>query len=377
MLKRRRRCILHVGLLVAALAVAACGGSSQPNTGASGASGVSGPTGPHGASQRQPTDLPPLAVPPRQRVNEPRSRAMSKLPNSVSYWSRDRGLIGTGSMFKRQTGGGIYLTTDGGATFHRVLRTAWGVGWIDTAGTEDAWAVLQSASRGEPQALIHTSDGGQTWHRLKGKPPWAPSFATAKTGLAIATPRGKGSYEAGGSLPSAHVVKTRDGGRSWSGVKSPCPTAGGGYRDGATVTMVSPTLAWAVCAEVIGAGSEENALLRSDDGGRSWVKVVPQCASAGCLAGYAYSLSFDPEGSGLFVSDSGDPVFISADGQVRSTQIAGKHAIGTIAAQQITSADAVALTSGFGRNQLVASHDGDYTWEEVHAWPWSQGSGCC
>src|SRR4051794_15175717 len=107
-------------------------------------------------------------------------------PDSISFWDADHGIAGAGQQTGHGCSGTISLTTDGGRNFREVLRIAFPVEWVDTAGSMDAGASPRGCGHRE---LLHPSDGGRTWSPLPHSNAADPSFGDSRHGVAITSDR--------------------------------------------------------------------------------------------------------------------------------------------------------------------------------------------
>ena len=312
-------------------------------------------SGGSGRSAPEPPPPPPATLEP---VSGP--AADPRPPNAIAFWDGQRGLAGTGRTFE-PNGGAIWLTEDAGSTFQRVARASSGVAWVETAGDDIAWAVVQARRR---QAMFRSDDGGHSWRRMPTDTLFAPSFATPEVGIAI---RDEWPSYGGGALGSTNFVRTTDGGASWSPVASPCPK-----HDGAVATIDSATDVWAVCTIVVGGGIEGKELFRSRDFGQTWEEIVHHggCQRGGlCAGGFTQGITFSGD-HGIVLAD--DAAFTTDGGMSwrRGSVGRGRHSLGVVAVHQRTPTDIVAISGGSGLSRLMVSGDGGHSWEERHRWPW-------
>ncbi len=187
--------------------------------------------------------------------------------------------VGTGEGNPRNSAGvgnGIYKSIDGGQTWshvgleqseriHRVVLhpTNQDVAYVGALGP--SW------SDGDERGVFKTVDGGQSWERVL--------FVNSRTGAAdlVMDPSNPNKliaamweyrrwpwfFESGGPGSGLHV--THDGGANWTrlGKKDGMP-AGNLGRSGLAFAQNVPNVVYALVE------AEESALLRSDDGGRTW-----------------------------------------------------------------------------------------------------------
>jgi len=197
-------------------------------------------------------------------------------PNPDVVW------VGTGEGNVRNSvsiGGGVYRTLDGGRTWqhlglekteriHRVVLhpTNPDVAWVAAMG--QAWG--ENPERG----VFKTEDGGKTWKRVL--------YVDERTGAAdlVADPanpnklyaamwdyrRWPWSFRSGG--PGSGLYISWDGGATWrkSTEEDGLPKGNLG-RIGLAVSRSNPNIVYALVE------AEKSALVRSDDGGKSWKTV--------------------------------------------------------------------------------------------------------
>ncbi len=268
-------------------------------------------------------------------------------PDSVSYRDRDHAILGTGHPY-RTSNGTIQLSEDGGQTFQVVRKTDWPVTWVDTAGPNAAWAVLQQGYR--DRRLLRSSDGGETWEPISASPPPQPSFGTPMNGLAVS------------GMWDSHLLATRDGGATWKRVPSPCPDA-----ENLGVAMASAEDALVACGFNAAAGGEAKQIFASTDGGKTWHKRAQvgirrdERKSGLSGIGYIESLSFSPAGAGLLFSDFD---FLTLD-RGRNWAALDLPDGDAFAGQMLSRTTGVLLD----RQHLIETDDGGRTWSLVHRFP--------
>ena len=161
-------------------------------------------------------------------------------------------LAGTGNNQYYQ-GNGVYLTTDGGASWQRTLRDD-NINAVEYATSDPNIAYAGSAG-----AIYRSADGGRTWQRVSGSADgWGPPGVRAGFPIDFQVdPRDPNRIFAneygGGNFVSS------DGGRTWA-------VASAGYT-GAQVRdiAIDPAASGRVYA------AARSGLFASDDGGRTWI----------------------------------------------------------------------------------------------------------
>jgi photosystem II stability/assembly factor-like uncharacterized protein len=267
-------------------------------------------------------------------------------PVNVDFWDENRGLVGTGVPIDAPAGT-ILRTEDGGRTFEQVLRSEHPVAWLDVAGDDEAWAMLDA---GDALVVTRTADGGESWEAVSWNEPYTPSFATATLGMAVA---GDENLAPG---VRRRIRLTEDGGDHWSGRPSPCPD---GYYVG--VSFPAPKAAWAVCTGEPGAGFQPRQFFFSNDTGRTW---QPRADHAG-----SYTAGIDCAEDGLcFVqADEGYGVQLSTDGaRTWRTPAVPWSRYGVRWTSVLPGGAAYTLSYG-QRHRLLFTRDSGATWELRHA----------
>jgi photosystem II stability/assembly factor-like uncharacterized protein len=206
----------------------------------------------------------------------------------------------TKEFYAVSIGGQVHKTADSGASWRRVafldvLDDSLQDVACGPAGTSVVTAL------GE-KSLFTSSDGGQTWTRTP-----FPGSCSAEGGRVALHPRDSrvlyvaGRYTASGKDHPA-ILKSENGGRTWLLIKP-----GGAVVGRASFVVVSaanPAVVYA--GGLIGTGAP--CILKSPDSGRSWQNIT------GSVAGTPYELVLDPaEPQKIYVAtDQG--VFRSPDG---------------------------------------------------------------
>jgi photosystem II stability/assembly factor-like uncharacterized protein len=286
------------------------------------------------------------------------------VPSAIAFWDARHGLLAANSC-PRSGGscrtGTISLTADGGRTFRVVLHTRRQVLALQTAGPAAAIAELDQGH------ALRTLDGGRSWRPFRLR--YHASFATPRVGLGFRT-------ALVGNRLVLTLLATSDGGRSWRARASPCRQA---LADTALVDLVTPRLGWLVCLGEPGAGSQQKAVYRTIDGGRSWqlgAETIfyphPRVHGGISIYGYPYGIAFAPDGFGILWEGRGT-VYVTRNGGRRWT------AQPSVARPEIDfGRGAAAFPDGhafllLGRGggpptRLLATPDHGRTWQTVHRW---------
>lgn len=176
---------------------------------------------------------------------------------------------------------GIRHTTDGGRTWEikSVETKGFNLQALSFPDARNGWAV------GDYGLMIHTSDGGQSWTRVK-----APSrvnlnavqfvsdevgYAAGSSGLYRDNRKEKADFD-------LVILRTSDGGQSWS-------TSYEYHRTGDLLEIERTVWQLATFSETVAiAVINGNSLLRTGDAGLTWQTVMS--TNAGGIAGVAFSI---------------------------------------------------------------------------------------
>ncbi len=246
----------------------------------------------------------------------------------VQFTSDQDGFAVGGLAAKFGGGQVVEASTDGGATWHVLYRTAAGVGTagaaflrIDmvadgTGGGEAGWAISGGCTIGQngpcPGPVYHTSDGGAQWR------------ATGQSALSLAALASAGtanSSSAAGIGDSAFAVDpefaaaTSDGGRSWTQQTQPATVQTRAFAGTGSSELWSTSL-----------GTEVSA-----DGGMHWSPIptlpagVPVTDLNWQAAAPSELLGYDPGTSQAWASDNGGQTWTAST-------VPGGQASGVLAA---------------------------------------------
>ena len=196
-------------------------------------------------------------------------------------------------------------TQDGGQTWQTVFTAPDQNYWtysaaVSFAGAQDGWFYYKDSQTWQGY-LYRTADGGKTWTEQQSQlasgrdVAGPPTFITAQVGW-LPTNAGAAPYTSG-------LLITRDGGQTWSsvGLSQNMSWSLNG------VSMVSGQLGYAV-----GGGGAQQAgfLVKTTNGGRTWTQLLPSLAPTGAVAfsdaqhGIGIGLTSDPQAV-LQTSDGG------------------------------------------------------------------------
>ena len=186
---------------------------------------------------------------------------------TLHFWNAENGVL---EIHGNNNFESIYATTDGGLHWKSTTPTNWVVGldWTDTWAAPSVIFGASSAYLGAgyrvPQSEItvrKSLDSGRSWSTL-----WQQPSAPAQIGSAdfINPKDGWMTYyvwpKNHGNLYLSRLLKTTDGGRTWSAytfANDPALSA----PNNALIDFVSPTAGWMLV---------QNGLLRTTNGGRTW-----------------------------------------------------------------------------------------------------------
>jgi photosystem II stability/assembly factor-like uncharacterized protein len=212
-----------------------------------------------------------------------------------------------GSPYADDEDRGVYRTTDGGATWQKVLYVGPGVGISDLAMNPENPQVLFAAayrfrrtpwsySDGGPEDAIYRSiDGGTTWQRLSGH--GLPEKPVARIGLAIAPSEPEVVYAVMGSTEGV-LWRSDDSGDHWSLVsKNEEVDSRPFYFSHIAVDPKNPDHVIAL----------SNLMMESKDGGHNFGSIAKQ------IHGDHHTIWIDAAGSGRMIEGNDGGIVISRD----------------------------------------------------------------
>ena len=220
----------------------------------------------------------------------------------------DTVLVGAmGNPWRNSTARGVYRTTNGGASWQRVLYIGPDVGISDMAMDPLNPNIVYAAtyrfrrepwhySAGGPEDAIYKSiDGGVSWQRLTGH--GLPSGALGRIGLAVAPSAPNMVYAVIGTHQGV-LWRSNDAGRNWTLVsKDQSIDARPFYFSHIAVDPKNPAHLFALSMR----------LLASSDGGRTWKRI------ARSIHVDNHAIWIDPTGSGRIIEGNDGGVALSLD----------------------------------------------------------------
>ncbi len=220
----------------------------------------------------------------------------------------DTVLVGAmGNPWRDSTARGVYRTTNGGASWQRVLYVGPDVGISDMAMDPQNPNIVYAAtyrfrrepwhySAGGPEDAIYKSlDGGVSWQRLRGH--GLPAGAVGRIGLAVAPSAPNVVYAVIGSRRGV-LWRSDDAGGNWSLVsKDQSIDARPFYFSHIAVDPKNPAHLFALSMR----------LLASADGGRTWKRI------ARSIHVDNHAIWIDPTGSGRIIEGNDGGVALSLD----------------------------------------------------------------
>ena len=184
-------------------------------------------------------------------------------------------VAGLGNVFAPNNERGVFLTTDGGATWKKTLFVDDSTGGVDLASDPDAPSIVYAAmwqmqahpwldyfmpQTGPGSGIFKSTDGGEHWTRLTGH--GLPSGEYGRIGLGVA-PGSKGQIVYATIITSGGangLYRSNDGGATWEYVNKD-PGLANSYFSRVTVDPTNPNTVYVM----------DRSIHKSVDGGKSFI----------------------------------------------------------------------------------------------------------
>lgn len=209
----------------------------------------------------------------------------------------------------------ILRTTDGGATWQRLMVTTDQLDFRDVDAIDAQTAYVMSIGNGPASRIYKTTDAGATWQlQFKNEDPKAfydaMAFWDASHGIAL-----------GDSIDGQFCILLTTNGRDWKRIEAASlppalPNEGAFAASGSNIALFEKTHAW-----IATGGAAKSRVLRTNDSGRSW-KISETPLQAGPSSGI-FSIAFRDAKHGIVVGgdytkekEAGDNAAVTKDGGV-------------------------------------------------------------
>ena len=188
--------------------------------------------------------------------------------------------VGTGEPANRQSsswGNGVYVSTDGGATWsHKGLEDTHHIGRVLVHPTDPGTVYVAALGHlwgpNEERGVYRTRDGGETWDRVlhgdqnTGAVELAMDPESPDTLYAALYQRRRRAFGFAGGGPGSGIHRTTDGGDTWTKLGGGLPEGDTG-RIGLNVYRRDPRIVYAIVE------NEEGGVFRSEDKGLTWERM--------------------------------------------------------------------------------------------------------
>ncbi len=243
-----RKSGMVVGLTVAAVIMAACGGASTAEQVASSSIIVTKFNGQLNLTSTKPSAL----------VD---SSGILQHAEAVSFVSKTEII----AIQNEGNESAIFRSFDEGRNWNQIAVVPGTVDEVDFVNPQVGFVLSRSSADASSGALYSTSNGGQTWLEASAGSADGIGFVSAQVGFEVRRLSGSGS-----NAPTASIVETQDGGKTW--VKVPSPLDPGVIS--ASFSFISPTQGWLLAGTATGAGTQVKYLYQTSDAGAKWTLVT-------------------------------------------------------------------------------------------------------
>ena len=241
----------------------------------------------------------------------------SRVPGADSLEFRDVHAVSADTAYLMSAGSGalsrVFKTTDGGRTWTLQHLNAEPEAFFDCFAFWDSrrGVLFSDAVRGEHMVLT-TNDGGASWVRAPSArlPPAAAGEGSfAASGTCVTALGARSAWIGTGNASPARVLRTTDGGQSWSAAAVPVAS---GEAAGLASVIFRDSLHGVALGGEIGRGTARgDYVARTDDGGRTWT-IAGRPTFAGAVYGAAYApgaptptiVAVGPRGTDLSTDDA-------------------------------------------------------------------------
>ncbi len=287
------------------------------------------------------------------------ANGVRKTTDGGAHWALLGGLALTGSapftvaidptapdtVYVSSNGGGIFVTTDGGTTWTDLKVQLVGIGSVaiqllaldpDTPGT-----VLAQADTG----LYRTTDGGKSW---------GPVSTRTDISVLLDDPSTAGRFLAG--LAGGGVLESGDDGSSWR-------SASAGL-SGVAVTAVA---AARTAAATVYAGTQNQWVLASGDGGATW--AAPTGWPPGGTGPAVSALAVDPVSAGVVYLGTVNAVQKTTDSGATwaNVSVPANAVSGTVVGLGLSPANPATVYAATNLNGVYKSVNGGVGWSAVNS----------
>ncbi|MGH9482030.1 MAG: WD40/YVTN/BNR-like repeat-containing protein [Terriglobales bacterium] len=237
--------------------------------------------------------------------------------------------------------GGIFKTTDGGASWRRLYANSDPGFFLDALAF---WDPNHGLALGDPLQgrflLLRTSDGGATWQPAVAMPPALPgegAFAASGTALVLARRHRRRAWFATGGHWGARVFRSTNAGRSWIATPTPMTDPEGGAGAGIfSLAFWDLRHGVAVGGDYTRPQATTRTVALSDDGGVTW-----RLASGAPPRGYRSAIAIAPG------SASRPPVLVAVGPTGADLSRDGGNSWASISSQPLNSVAFAAYATGW------------------------------
>jgi photosystem II stability/assembly factor-like uncharacterized protein len=180
----------------------------------------------------------------------------------------------------------VYHTADAGRSWQLQWTNAEPAGFYDCLAFWDARrGIVYGDAVDGALRVLRTDDGGRSWRlvpaaQLPAALPGEGGFAAS--GTCVATGAGGRGWIAAGNAPRARVFRTGDYGVTWSAADAPVVAGEGAGLT--SISMIDDDAGTAFGGSLAARDARTDNVVRTSDGGRSWT-ALPRLAMAGAAYG--------------------------------------------------------------------------------------------